>query len=37
MKTIFNQLQKVWKTSGMYAIVRHPLYLGNFFMWLGLT
>ena len=23
--------------TGMYSIVRHPLYLGNFFMWLGLS
>jgi protein-S-isoprenylcysteine O-methyltransferase Ste14 len=23
--------------SGMYSIVRHPLYLGNFFMWLGIA
>lgn len=22
-------------TTGMYSFVRHPLYLGNFFMWLG--
>lgn len=22
-------------TSGMYSMVRHPLYLANFFMWLG--
>ncbi|HLN56444.1 MAG TPA: isoprenylcysteine carboxylmethyltransferase family protein [Bacteroidales bacterium] len=22
-------------TSGIYSIVRHPLYVGNFFMWLG--
>jgi len=22
-------------TSGIYSLVRHPLYLGNFFMWLG--
>ena len=21
--------------TGMYSIVRHPLYLGNYFMWLG--
>lgn len=24
-------------TSGIYATVRHPLYLGNFLMWLGVT
>ena len=24
-------------TSGIYSIVRHPLYLGNFFIWLGIT
>jgi len=24
-------------TCGMYSIVRHPLYLGNFFMWLGVA
>jgi protein-S-isoprenylcysteine O-methyltransferase Ste14 len=22
-------------TTGIYSIVRHPLYLGNFFMWIG--
>lgn len=22
-------------TSGIYSVVRHPLYVGNFFMWLG--
>ncbi|MGW8315974.1 MAG: methyltransferase family protein [Bacteroidales bacterium] len=22
-------------TTGIYSLVRHPLYLGNFFMWLG--
>ena len=22
-------------TKGLYSIVRHPLYVGNFFMWLG--
>ncbi|TAD93950.1 MAG: lipid A phosphate methyltransferase, partial [Bacteroidetes bacterium] len=22
-------------TTGIYSIVRHPLYLGNFFMWVG--
>jgi len=24
-------------TSGIYSVVRHPLYLGNFFMWLGVA
>ncbi|MBW2939017.1 isoprenylcysteine carboxylmethyltransferase family protein [Aureisphaera sp. CAU 1614] len=24
-------------TTGIYSIVRHPLYLGNFFMWLGIA
>ncbi|MBT3385920.1 MAG: DUF1295 domain-containing protein [Prolixibacteraceae bacterium] len=24
-------------TTGIYSVVRHPLYLGNFFMWLGLA
>lgn len=24
-------------TTGMYSIVRHPLYLGNYFVWLGVA
>jgi protein-S-isoprenylcysteine O-methyltransferase Ste14 len=24
-------------TTGVYSIVRHPLYLGNFFIWLGIS
>ena len=24
-------------TTGMYSIVRHPLYVGNYLMWLGVT
>jgi len=24
-------------TTGLYSIVRHPLYVGNFFMWLGIA
>ncbi|MGA1979562.1 MAG: isoprenylcysteine carboxylmethyltransferase family protein [Sedimentisphaerales bacterium] len=24
-------------TTGMYSLVRHPLYLGNFFVWLGFS
>ena len=30
------QVADVLNTSGIYAHVRHPLYLGNYFMWLGL-
>lgn len=29
------QVADVVNTKGMYSLVRHPLYLGNFFMWLG--
>lgn len=29
------QLADELNTSGIYSVVRHPLYLGNFFMWLG--
>lgn len=31
------QVADVLNTTGMYAVVRHPLYLGNFFMWLGVA
>ncbi|MGE0076259.1 MAG: isoprenylcysteine carboxylmethyltransferase family protein [Bacteroidales bacterium] len=31
------QVADVVNTTAMYSIVRHPLYLGNFFMWLGLA
>lgn len=24
-------------TTGIYSVVRHPLYVGNFFMWLGIA
>lgn len=24
-------------TTGLYSVVRHPLYLGNYFMWLGIA
>lgn len=30
-----NQLAETLNTTGIYSVVRHPLYLGNFFMWLG--
>ncbi len=29
------QVAEVLNTSGWYSVVRHPLYLGNFFIWLG--
>jgi protein-S-isoprenylcysteine O-methyltransferase Ste14 len=31
------QLAEELNTSGIYSTVRHPLYLGNFFMWLGVA
>ncbi|MBS3807236.1 MAG: DUF1295 domain-containing protein [Bacteroidales bacterium] len=30
------QLAQTLNTRGIYSVVRHPLYLGNFLMWLGL-
>ena len=30
------QLAKQLNTKGIYSIVRHPLYVGNYLMWLGL-
>ncbi|MBV42376.1 MAG: lipid A phosphate methyltransferase [Crocinitomicaceae bacterium] len=30
------QVAEVLNIKGMYSLVRHPLYLGNFFMWLGI-
>lgn len=31
------QVAEELNTSGIYSMVRHPLYLGNFFMWLGVA
>jgi len=31
------QLAETLNTTGIYSLVRHPLYLGNFFMWSGLA
>ncbi len=30
------QIAETLNTRGIYSIVRHPLYLGNFFMWMGI-
>lgn len=32
-----NQLADELNTTGIYSTVRHPLYVGNFFMWLGIA
>ena len=31
------QIADKLNTTGIYSVVRHPLYLGNFFMWLGIS
>ena len=31
------QVAEVLNTTGMYSVVRHPLYLGNALMWLGVA
>jgi protein-S-isoprenylcysteine O-methyltransferase Ste14 len=31
------QVAEVLNTKGIYSLVRHPLYLGNFFMWMGIV
>jgi protein-S-isoprenylcysteine O-methyltransferase Ste14 len=33
--TAAGQIADELNTKGIYSIVRHPLYVGNFFMWLG--
>ena len=30
------QVAESLNTKGVYSVVRHPLYLGNYFMWLGI-
>jgi protein-S-isoprenylcysteine O-methyltransferase Ste14 len=32
-----SQVAEVLNTSGLYSIVRHPLYVGNFFIFLGVS
>lgn len=31
------QVAETLNTSGMYSVARHPLYLGNYLMWLGIS
>lgn len=33
--TLDGQLADELNVTGIYSVVRHPLYVGNFFMWLG--
>jgi protein-S-isoprenylcysteine O-methyltransferase Ste14 len=33
--TVNGQIADELNTTGIYSLIRHPLYLGNFFMWLG--
>jgi len=33
--TVNGQVADELNVSGIYSLLRHPLYLGNFFMWLG--
>lgn len=32
-----NQVAESLNSTGIYSIVRHPLYLGNYFMWIGIV
>ncbi|MDQ3142358.1 MAG: isoprenylcysteine carboxylmethyltransferase family protein [Bacteroidota bacterium] len=34
-RNVKDQVADLLNTTGIYSTVRHPLYLGNFFMWLG--
>ena len=32
-----NQIADFLNSTGIYSLVRHPLYLGNYFIWLGIS
>ena len=36
-RNIWGQEAKALNTTGIYSTVRHPLYLGNFFLWIGIV
>lgn len=35
--TVVGQVADTVNSSGLYSICRHPLYVGNFFMWIGIA
>lgn len=36
-RNTLEQVADVLNTTGMYSVVRHPLYLGNFLSWIGIA
>ena len=36
-RNVDSQVADELNTTGIYSLVRHPLYVGNFFMWLGVV
>lgn len=36
-RNVHAQVAEELNTTGIYSIVRHPLYVGNFIMWIGVT
>lgn len=36
-RNTLGQIAERLNTTGIYSLVRHPLYLGNFFMWFGIA
>lgn len=36
-RNIAGQKAEILNTTGIYSLVRHPLYLGNFIIWLGIS
>jgi protein-S-isoprenylcysteine O-methyltransferase Ste14 len=35
-RNVITQVADTLNTTGLYSIIRHPLYVGNYFMWLGI-
>jgi protein-S-isoprenylcysteine O-methyltransferase Ste14 len=36
-RSTLEQVAESLNTTGLYSVIRHPLYLGNFFLWVGLA